>query len=135
MYIGTKGGSYGKPLRSKFILGAVNALRQFLESLERVSSPDAPLIPVGKLIWADELGSAPQPNRQKIKYIPEQILAQLEQHMEKLPDVYLPAVIVLRASGWRISDVLNLRYDICLVRSASGWWLQGDILKTDILHH
>src|SRR5258708_30677304 len=135
MYIRTKEGQYGKPLSAKYIWGAVHALRHFLEYLERVSSPDAPLIPVGKLIWADALGSATQPTRQKIKYIPEQILAQLEQHMEKLPDVYLPVVIVLRASGWRISDVLNLRYDICLVRSSSGWWLQGDILKTDILDH
>ncbi len=135
MYVHLKEGRYGKPLGAKYIWEGVHAVRHFLEYLERVSSPDAPLTPVSKLIWVDELGSAPQPNREKIKYIPEQILAQLEQQMEKLPAVYLPVVIVLRASGWRISDVLNLRYDTCLVRSSSGWWLQGDILKTDILDH
>lgn len=135
MHLRTKEGQYGKPLSPHYIWVAVHELRHFLEYLERVSSPDAPLIPVSKLIWVDELGSAPQPSRQKIKYIPERVLAQLEQHMEKLSSTYLPVIIILRASGWRISDVLNLRYDTCLVHSSSGWWLQGDILKTDILEH
>ncbi len=135
MHLRTKKGQYGKPLSAKYIWEGVHALRHFLEYLERVSSPDAPLTPVSKLIWADELGSVPQPSRQKIKYIPEQILTQLEQYMENLPAIYLPVVIILRASGWRISDVLNLRYDTCLVHSSSGWWLQGDILKTNILEH
>jgi len=48
---------------------------------------------------------------------------------------YLPVVVVLRASGWRISDVLNLRYDTCLERTPQGWSLRGDILKTRVLGH
>ncbi len=135
MHLRTKEGQHGKPLGAKYIWEAVHTLRHFLEYLERVSSPNAPLTPVSKLIWIDELGSAPQPSRQKMKYIPEQVLVQLEQHMENLPAIYLPVVIILRASGWRISDVLNLRYDTCLVHSSSGWWLQGDILKTEIQDH
>lgn len=135
MHLRTKEGQHGKPLGAKYIWEAVHTLRHFLEYLERVSSPNAPLTPVSKLIWRDELGSAPQPSRQKMKYIPEQVLVQLEHHMENLPAIYLPVVIILRASGWRISDVLNLRYDTCLVHSSSGWWLQGDILKTEIQDH
>lgn len=48
---------------------------------------------------------------------------------------------MLRASGWRISDVLNLRYDTCVERSWNGekaaweWSLVGDIQKTRILGH
>jgi len=44
-------------------------------------------------------------------------------------------VILLRATGWRISDILNLRYDNCLNRTAQGWWVCGDIPKTYVLHH
>jgi integrase len=135
MHIRTTPGAHGKLLSAKYIWLAVHAVRHFLEYLERTSSPNAPLTSVSKLIWADELGSVPQSSRQKIKYIPEQVLVQLEQHMENLPTIYLPVVIILRASGWRVSDVLNLRYDCCLVHSSSGWWLQGDILKTDIQDH
>ncbi len=135
LHVHLKEGIDGKPLSAKYLWEGVHTVRHFLEYLERISSPDAPLTPVSKLIWVDELGSAPQPSRPKIKYIAEQVLAQLEEQIEKLPAVYLPVVIVLRASGWRISDVLNLRYDTCLARSSSGWGLQGDILKTDILDH
>ena len=55
--------------------------------------------------------------------------------MHLLPPHYLPIVVILRASGWRISDVLNLRYDTCLERTNNGWWLRGDIQKTDVLNH
>ncbi|HEY7122996.1 MAG TPA: tyrosine-type recombinase/integrase [Ktedonobacterales bacterium] len=53
----------------------------------------------------------------------------------------MPVVILLRASGWRISDVLNLRYDTCLKRSFNRdkqqheYSLIGDIPKTQILEH
>ena len=55
--------------------------------------------------------------------------------MHELPPKHLPIVIILRASGWRIGDVLNLRYDTCLEHTSSGWWLCGDILKTEVLNH
>lgn len=55
--------------------------------------------------------------------------------MHLLPALYLPVVIILRASGWRIADVLNLRHDTCLEHSASGWWLKGDIQKTEVFNH
>ena len=45
MHLRTKKGQYGKPLSAKYIWEAVHALRHFLEYLERVSSPDAPLTP------------------------------------------------------------------------------------------
>ena len=41
----------------------------------------------------------------------------------------------MRASGWRISDILNLRYDKCLKRTEQGWWLCGDIPKTNTSNH
>ncbi|WP_244209304.1 tyrosine-type recombinase/integrase [Paenibacillus ferrarius] len=42
---------------------------------------------------------------------------------------------MLRASGWRISDILNLQYDTCLDKTAQGWYLCGDIMKTQVLNH
>jgi hypothetical protein len=34
---------------------------------------------------------------------------------------------VLRATGWRISDVLLLRMEQCLEQTEKGWWICGDI--------
>ncbi len=131
----TGSNSYGKPNSQRQIWGAINQLRYFLEYLERASCPEAPLIAVGKLIWAKDGGKKPQQEYSEDKYIPESVLYQLEQHMHQLPPKYLPVVIILRASGWRIGDVLTLRYDRCLEHTASGWWLCGDILKTDVQNH
>ncbi len=114
---------------------ALHELRNFLEYLERISNPLAPQLAVGKLIWPNDAGKKPRQKYTKDNYIPESVLQQLEQHMHQLPSRYLPIVIVLRASGWRIGDVLNLRYNTCLEHSSSGWWLCGDILKTDVMNH
>ncbi|WP_220209538.1 tyrosine-type recombinase/integrase [Reticulibacter mediterranei] len=124
-----------KPNSDFHIWRAVNHLQYFLDYLERTSSAEASLIPVGKLIWPSDVGNAPQYRSSEVKYIPETVLHQLEQHMYKLPAKYLPVAIILRASGWRIGDVLNLRYHTCLEKTSSGWWLCGDVLKTNVFNH
>jgi len=62
-------------------------------------------------------------------------LQQIDQQIHLFPAAHLPVFILLRASGWRISDVLNVRWDTCLEHSPSGWWLCGDIRKTNVLNH
>jgi hypothetical protein len=64
------------------------------------------------------------------------VLRQLEENLEHLtPAEYIPIVLLLRAIGWRISDILNISYDNCLERTVQGWWLCGDIPKTQVLNH
>jgi integrase len=126
---------YGKPTSADQRWRAVHALKFLLEYLERSSSPAAPLVPVSKLIWPGDCGIQPRLVPNRIKYVPEFVLQQFEQHVHTLPAVYLPAVILLRASGWRTSDILNLRYDTCLERTPSDSWLCGDIRKTRVLNH
>jgi integrase len=135
LFLTTRKNFYGKPTSRLQKWRAIHDLKYFFEYLERTSSPEAASIPVGKLIWPSDTGKFPQSPRNTIKYIPEPILRQLEEQMHALPSAYLPVVILLRASGWRISDVLNLRYDTCVERTSSGWWLCGDIQKTQVLNH
>ena len=135
LHLKTGTNARGKPNSERLIWEAILDLRAFLEYLERASNPQGPHIPVGKLIWPEDVNYKRKNSGSEEKYIPESVLWQLEQQMHQLPAKYLPVVIVLRASGWRIGDVLNLRYDTCLERTSSGWWLCGDILKTSVLHH
>jgi integrase len=115
---------------------AASALKYFLEYLERISAAEAPQQSVGKLIWSSDIEKRPSYYQgETVKYIPEGVLQQLDQHAHHLSPVAFHLVIILRASGWRISDVLNLRYDTCLEHTTSGWWLCGDILKTQVLSH
>jgi hypothetical protein len=70
-----------------------------------------------------------------IKYIPQAVLKQLDQHLHQLTAVYIPVMVVLRASGWRISDVLALKWASCLEQHNQQYYLVGDIQKTRVLGH
>lgn len=75
-------------------------------------------------------------NNKTNMHIPEEIIEQLIQNIELLsPEKYIPVVLLMLASGWRISDILNLRYNNCLIQQSGNWYLQGDIKKTEVLDH
>ncbi|WP_249870733.1 tyrosine-type recombinase/integrase [Oceanobacillus saliphilus] len=84
-----------------------------------------------------------------IKFIPEVILHQLEKLIntantnpkELVPELpeheykYIPIITLLLATGWRINEIVLLRYNNCLVETTSGYYLQGDLSKTNIKNH
>ncbi|WP_339279003.1 tyrosine-type recombinase/integrase [Paenibacillus sp. FSL W8-1187] len=112
------------------------SLRKFLEYSQQAMFPEAPELPVVCLLFKEDIPKQPQRTDEDVKYISEGVLQQLEENLEHLsPSEYIPIVILLRASGWRISDILNLRYDTCLDRTSQGWYLCGDIPKTQVINH
>ncbi|MBP2644330.1 MAG: XerC [Firmicutes bacterium] len=113
----------------------ITYLRTFLQYIQRAEYPEAPTAPSILLLWKEDIPSKPISTENSLKFIPEEILQQLDDNLECLGSVYVPIVILLRASGWRISDIFNLRYNTCLDRTAQGWWLCGDIPKTQVLDH
>src|SRR6266496_56522 len=114
----------------------VHHLEGLLNHLERVQSQSKPNEPTVRLIWPHHY---PRLNfaisEQRVKYIPQVVLKQLDSHLRHLPPAYIPIVIILRASGWRISDVLYLKWDTCLEQDGGKYCLIGDIQKTRILGH
>ncbi len=111
-------------------------LRGFIEFIQISEYPEAPVKPVAFLIFKEDIPRRQKWNGDKTKYIPEEILKQLEDNIQFIkPQVYIPIVIILRATGMRISDVLNLRYDKCLDATKQGWYLTFDITKTQVTNH
>lgn len=111
-------------------------LRCFFDYIQRAEYPEAPEKPCVLLLFKEDFPRLSKRSEEDIKFIPEGVLRQLEENLEHLtPSEYIPEVVLLRATGWRISDILNLRYDNCLDRTAQGWWLCGDIPKTQVLNH
>jgi integrase len=111
-------------------------LRSFLDYIQRAEYPDAPEKPHILLLFKEDFPQVPPKHQGELKHIPEGVLRQLEDNLEHLvPAGHIPIVILLRATGWRISDILNLRYDRCLDHTTQGWWLCGDIPKTRTLNH
>lgn len=113
----------------------LSILDRFLRYLQRIESPFAPQISVDKIIWFEHKIPQPIANRSTIKFIPKPVLDQLDEKLHLLRSKYIPVMLLLRASGWRISDILTLRHDTCLERNERGWFLCGDIHKTRVLGH
>lgn len=121
-----------KAINRRYLL----CLRWFLQQIQMAQYPEAPEAHIQLLIFKEDLPKAYMVSENNIKYIPEGVLQQLDDHMDKLrPPEYIPVVILLRETGWRISDILNLKYDTCVQRTPQGWFLNGDITKTKVLNH
>lgn len=119
----------------------VSFVRQFIDYIQLAEYPQAPKIEVDRLIYEDDY---PKRERisdtlEKVKYIPAPIREQLDASVSELeaPEM-IPVYILLRETGWRGTDILNLRYENCLEyfwnakeqRYVS--YLCGEITKTGI---
>ena len=115
----------------------LHSVRAFLEYLEINSHPFRTREPVQKVLGPHNMIAPKSFYRtvEQIKYIPEYVLHQFDKHIQDLSPRYIPLAIVLRATGWRISDVLLLKMDTCLEQTEKGWWICGDVLKTSVLGH
>ncbi len=114
----------------------IQALFGWLSYLERTEHEVKPTLPISRVIWPHHYPpldySSPSTS---VKYIPQSVLEQLDRHLHQLTSIYIPVMIVLRASGWRISDVLALKWSTCLAQHDDKYWLVGDIQKTRVLGH
>lgn len=111
-------------------------LKTFLETIQRNQYPESPILSSFFLFFPEDMPNFPQQPENNIKYIPEGVIQQLDEKLEYLtPAKHIPVVILLRATGWRISDILNLKYNTCLERTSQGWYLCGDIPKTQVRNH
>ena len=113
----------------------ISYVEELLCYLERVQSPLRPHEPTARIIWPSHHPRWEYRPEAHVKYIPQAVLTQLDAHLHHLHSLYIPIVILLRASGWRISDVLYLKWDTCLEQDGGKYSLMGDIQKTRILGH
>lgn len=120
---------------------AVSFLRQYLDYIQLAEYPQAPRKDVSHLIFDDDI-----PRRErledtlaKVKHVPEPVKEQLDAAIGEIePPEMMPIYVLLRESGWRGTDVLNLRYDSCLEYLWNEQdkeyvpYLCGEITKTNI---
>ena len=139
-YLGWVAGDY-EGRNATFRSKAVSFIRQYIEYIQLAEYPQAPQKDVNRLIFEDDI---PKRERQadtmgKVKYVPEPVRMQLDACISEIEPVeMMPVYILLRESGWRGTDVLNLRYDSCLEHLWNGHekeyipYLCGEITKTGI---
>ena len=97
--------------------------RTFLEYIQIAGYEEAPVKEVSFLIYQDDIPKREKDvdRLQRVKFIPEPILQQLDDKIMDLdrPEV-LPIYVLLRETGWRGIDILNLRYNSCLEKIWNG---------------
>ena len=120
---------------------AVSFIRYFLDYIQMAEFPLAPEKDVDRLIFDDDI---PRRERisdtmEKVKYIPEPVKEQLDVAITDIePKEMMTVYVLLRETGWRGTDVLNLRYDNCLdylwnkVENRYVPYLCGEITKPGI---
>jgi len=123
--------------RCKFI----SYIRTFLEYIQMAQFDKATKKEISFLIFQDDI-----PKRElgidtimRTKFIPEPILKQFDNNIMDLDrPQYIPIYILLRETGWRGTDILNLRYHNCLEQiwnnkeQSYNYYLCGEITKTGI---
>jgi site-specific recombinase XerD len=96
---------------------AVSFVRNFLDYIQLAEYVQAPKKDVTHLIFDDDVPKREraEDTMAKVKYVPEPIRERLDGLIHEIePPEMLPLYILLRESGWRTTDILNLRYDSCL---------------------
>lgn len=115
--------------------------RTFLEYIQMAQYKEAPKKEVSFLIFENDIPKREKDNHrlQRIKFIPEPILKQLDNNIMDLDrPQYIPIYILLRETGWRGTDILNIRYHNCLEQiwnnkeQTYNYYLCGEITKTGI---
>lgn len=120
---------------------AVSFIRSWLDYIQIAEYPQAPRQGMEQLIFDDDV---PKRERaadtlEKVRYIPAPVIRQMDACMDQIePAEMRPVYALLRETGWRGTDVLNLRYDNCLQyiwnarENRSVPYLCGEITKVGI---
>lgn len=119
----------------------VSFVRTFLEYIQMAQYDKSPKKEVPFLIFQDDIPKRErvQDEMRKIKFVPEPILKQLDNNIMDLDRAqYIPIYILLRETGWRGTDILNIRYHNCIEQiwnnkeQKYNYYLCGEITKTGI---
>lgn len=71
-----------------------------------------------RLLFDDEV---PHMQKHLPRYIPQDVLDQLNRHLDALPSHFMRMTLIIQECGLRISELLTLRFD-CLHQDARGGW-------------
>jgi integrase/recombinase XerD len=117
-----------KKLSASTRIHRISSLRDLLEYSAAMNWVDVPKNP---LIFNQDF---PVRDKALPRYIPDDVLKQLDENLQYLPDSIARMVIVVREVGMRISELCALKFD-CLRQDAQGeWWIEYKRFKSKDEH-
>lgn len=118
----------GQAPSDNYINRSISSLEVFIEYLQRFEWSEAPTKPVRLLIFPEDKPKSPPKSKENVKYISDFVWEQIINHIEKLPEDIRTIILLLEATGFRISDTCALKVD-CLIQKEDGWWVVGEQRK------
>lgn len=118
----------GQAPSDNYINRTIAFLETFIQYLQRFEWGEAPIKPVRLLIFPEDKPKSPPKSKENVKYISDFVWEQIMNHMEKLPEDIRQIILLLEATGFRISDTCALKID-CLIQKEDGWWIVGEQRK------
>lgn len=110
-------------------MGSLTQLKIFFELCARNNWADITAYP---LIYKEDIPK--QLTKFQPRYIPQEVLDQLNQHLDSLPESIMRMALVIQESGMRVSELCRLKFD-CLRQDAAGdWWLNYHQFKMSKEH-
>lgn len=109
-------------------------VQAYISYIQKLEWEYAPIRPVTNLILQEDMPKKEPMKATNIKFIPDDVWEQILNNLAYLNPYYVPILLVLEASGFRISDTLLLRKD-CIEEAKDGWWLIGDQRKVNYTNH
>ena len=121
--------------KCKYNRRSINIIETFLIDIQIREFTLAPNKDIKRLIFSSDKPLVPKVSSETINYIPDIILEQLFEKIEKIKSKEIVSVIwIMYKTGLRVSDVLNLKTD-CLLKLNGSYWLECDIKKTYVQAH
>ena len=118
----------GQAPSGNYINRSLSFLETFIEYLQRFEWNEAPIKPVRLLFFPEDKPKLPPKSVDNVKYISDFVWEQIINYMEKMPEEIRQIVLLLEATGFRISDTCALKID-CLIQREDGWWIVGEQRK------
>lgn len=118
----------------RYIANALIILQKFLSDIQLREYDIAPIKNIRVLIFPEDKPNLSKKSNDQIDYVPDFVLEQLFDNINKLHKDVIPVVYVMFKTGLRISDALGLTHD-CLVKLNNKYWITTDIEKVYVEGH
>ncbi|WP_181127271.1 tyrosine-type recombinase/integrase [Paenibacillus peoriae] len=112
----------------------INSLEVFIDYIQRNEFELAPKTYVKNLIFPSDKPKMQRNTAVNIKFISDQIWNQVLSNIHHLPKDIANIILLMEATGFRISDVLTLHLD-CLLHTEDGYWVVGNQRKVSEPNH
>jgi integrase len=124
-----------KKATDEHIIRCVSNVEVFVDYIQRNKYVEAPSINIKSLFFAgDKPNSRRRSNENNTKYISDHIWYQVVANIHLLSNEIVIIILLMEATGFRISDVLTLKLN-CLLNKDDGYWIVGDQRKVNETNH